>query len=76
MSAKRGGRHIYKQFRFDFNDVQKSVDINIEHRQYANAGPLGLSAFAAVILIISLVNLQADNVVHPNIAIGMGTSIQ
>lgn len=73
MASQKYNAHIYRQFQFDFNESQSRVERQKEHRTFADAGPLGLSAFAATLLLISLVNLQADHVIQPNIAIGMCT---
>ncbi|VDB99556.1 unnamed protein product [Peniophora sp. CBMAI 1063] len=40
-------------------------------RQIANPGPLGLYAFAATTLILSLFNVGADHIVVPNAVVGM-----
>jgi succinate-acetate transporter protein len=74
MAAGKSHKHVYKQFQFDFNGVQSPAERHLEHRAFADAGPLGLSAFAVTLLLISLINLRADNVVHQNIVVGMGMS--
>ena len=40
-----------------------------EHRKFANPGPLGLSAFALTLFVLSCVNLHTRNVTTPNIAV-------
>ena len=40
-------------------------------RQLGNPGPLGLYAFAATTLILSLFNVGANNITVPNAVIGM-----
>jgi hypothetical protein len=74
MSTPKINQHIYRQFQFDFNDVQRPAERCVEHRTFADAGPLGLCAFAATLLLISLINLRADNVVNQSMVIGMGMS--
>ncbi|KAI0107320.1 GPR1/FUN34/yaaH family-domain-containing protein [Hypoxylon sp. NC0597] len=43
----------------------------IEHRKFANPAPLGLSAFALTTFVLSLVNVGARNIIHPNIALSL-----
>jgi succinate-acetate transporter protein len=40
-------------------------------RTIANPAPLGLLSFASTTLILSLINVQARHVAHPNIVVGM-----
>jgi hypothetical protein len=44
---------------------------NPPFRQFANPGPLGLSAFAATTFVLSLINVSARDVTVPNIVLGM-----
>jgi succinate-acetate transporter protein len=74
MNTPKINQHIYRQFQFDFDDVQRPAERYVEHRTFADAGPLGLCAFAATLLLISLINLRADNVVNQSMVIGMGIS--
>jgi succinate-acetate transporter protein len=74
MSTRKINQHIYRRFQFDFDDVQRPAEWHVEHRTFADAGPLGLCAFAATLLLISLINLRADNVVNQSMIIGMGIS--
>jgi len=39
--------------------------------KYADAGPLGLFGFAATTLVLSLYNVQARGITHPNVVVGM-----
>ncbi|KAI9825836.1 MAG: hypothetical protein M1832_000776 [Thelocarpon impressellum] len=40
-----------------------------DHRKFANPAPLGLSAFALTTFVLSLINMRARNVMHPNIVV-------
>jgi len=42
-----------------------------QFRQFANPGPLGLSAFALTTFVLSLINVQARDVTTPNIVLGL-----
>lgn len=44
---------------------------NPPHRQFANPGPLGLSAFALTTFVLSLINLQTRGVSTANIVVGL-----
>ena len=41
-------------------------------RKFANPAPLGLCGFALTTFVLSLINVQARSVTHPNIIIGLG----
>jgi hypothetical protein len=43
-------------------------------RQFGNPAPLGLSAFALSVFVLSLINVHARSVTVPNILIGLGAS--
>lgn len=43
-------------------------------QEFGNPVPLGLCSFALTILLLSLINLQARNVLVPNVIIGVGSS--
>ena len=40
-----------------------------DHRRFANPAPLGLSGFALTTFVLSLINMQARNVMAPNIVV-------
>jgi uncharacterized protein len=40
-------------------------------RKFANPAPLGLSAFALTTFVLSLINIQCDGVVKPNIVVSL-----
>jgi hypothetical protein len=41
-------------------------------RQFGNPAPLGLCGFALTTFVLSLINVQARSVTHPNIVVGLG----
>ncbi|CAG8541155.1 1246_t:CDS:2 [Ambispora gerdemannii] len=43
----------------------------LEGQKIANPGPLGLSAFALTTFVLSLYNVNAGGVTHPNIVVGL-----
>ena len=43
-------------------------------RQFGNPAPLGLSAFALSVFVLSLINVHARSVTVPNVLIGLGAS--
>jgi len=49
-------------------DLEKA---NSTASKIANPGPLGLFSFASTTFILSLYNLQTQNITHPNVVVGM-----
>jgi len=49
-------------------DLEKA---NSGASKIANPGPLGLFSFASTTFILSLYNLQTQNITHPNVVVGM-----
>jgi len=49
-------------------DLEKA---NSAASKIANPGPLGLFSFASTTFILSLYNLQTQNITHPNVVVGM-----
>lgn len=43
----------------------------VYHRKFGNPAPLGLLGFGATTLILSLYNVQARHITHPNVVLGM-----
>jgi uncharacterized protein len=42
-----------------------------ESRKFANPAPLGLSAFALTTFVLSLINLGARDITHPNLVVAL-----
>lgn len=43
----------------------------VYHRKFANPAPLGLLGFAATTFVLSMYNVKARNIGHPNVVLGM-----
>ena len=54
----------------DCDHVSKSESRHVRPRQFGDAGPLGLSAFAFTTFLMALINLSVGGVTVPNIIIG------
>lgn len=56
--------------------THRQLDFNprMYFREFGNPAPLGLCAFALTTFLLSLINLQARNVLVPNVIIGIGSS--
>jgi succinate-acetate transporter protein len=71
--VNRNARIFTTVFTNDLTTVPRTQpEFYLAERKFANAGPLGLCAFAGTLMLISLVNLNAAGVGTHSIAIGMG----
>lgn len=52
-------------------EFQPGLYKSVESRKIANPAPLGLSAFALTVFVLSAVNMQVRNIKEPNIVVGL-----
>lgn len=52
-------------------EFQPGLYKSVESRKIANPAPLGLSAFALSVFVLSAINMQVRNIKEPNIVVGL-----
>ncbi|KAI0784449.1 GPR1/FUN34/yaaH family-domain-containing protein [Abortiporus biennis] len=71
--------HIEKAEQGSFGTVDATTPqqafARVPSRRFANPGPMGVFAFSATTLLLSLYNAQAQGVKVPNVVVGMAASV-
>ncbi|GJJ08962.1 hypothetical protein Clacol_003183 [Clathrus columnatus] len=69
------GEHPFNHATFDASFARQAAIQGLGIRKIANPGPLGLYAFALTTFVLSLYNVQARHIAHPNVVVGLAVAM-